>query len=100
MPDRIVADDGEHGQVVSLRDEMAGSRVVKHISSVTNAGNHGFLRVSEFHAQGATNAPAQTTGGGTAKITCGLTQAKLLLRHTMIIDDEGIAVSHLVDAVG
>ena len=58
---------------------MAGSRVVKHISSVTDAGNHGFLGVSEFHAQAATDTPAQTTSRGTAKITCRLTQAEMLL---------------------
>src|SRR5262245_56335997 len=100
MPDRIVADDSEHGEIVGLRDKMASSRVVKHVRAVPDAGNHGFLRVSEFHAQSATDTPAQTTGWRTAEITRRLAQAELLLRHAMIVDDQSIPVSHLVDAVG
>src|SRR6266540_4083676 len=79
---------------------MAGSRVVEHVSSVADAGNHSFLGVGEFHAQAATDAPAQTAGGGTAKITCRLAQAELLLRYAMIVDDESIFVPHLVNAIG
>ena len=58
MPDRVVANDRQHGKIVRLRDEMTGGRVVEHVSSVADAGNHSFLGVGEFHAQGATNAPA------------------------------------------
>ena len=67
------------GRSYACGDEMAGRRVIKHISSVTDAGNHGFLRAGEFHAQAAADAPAQTASGGTAKITCRLTQAEMLL---------------------
>ena len=79
---------------------MTGSRIVEHVRSVADTGNHGFLGMSEFHAHCATDTPAETTGRGTAKIACGLAQAEMLLRYPMIVDDEGITVSHLVDAIG
>src|SRR5882724_6054958 len=41
VPDSVVANDCEHRKVVGLRDEMATSRVAKHVRSVADAGNHG-----------------------------------------------------------
>src|SRR5918992_1325451 len=79
---------------------MTSRRVVEHVSSVPDAGNHGFFGMREFHAQAAADTPAETTGGGTAEITCRLTQAEELLRYAMIVNDKRIVVSHLLDAVG
>src|SRR6185295_12424807 len=79
---------------------MTGGRVVEHVSSVATAYDYGFLGMSELHAHTSADAPAQATGRRAAKVTCRLAQAELLLRHAMVVDDERICVSHLVNAIG
>src|ERR1700741_2290775 len=79
---------------------MTGGRVVEHVSPVATAHDHGFLGVSELHTQSTADTPAKPASGRAAEITCRLAQTELLLRHTVIVDDEGIRVSHLVDAIG
>ena len=49
-------------QIVRLRNEMAGGRVVEHVSPVATAGDYGFLRMSELHTHTAADTPAQATG--------------------------------------
>src|SRR5918994_4022259 len=78
---------------------MAGGWIVEHVGPVTDGDDEGFFRKRELHAQTAADAPTQSSRGRAAEISFRFAQVEHFIADTVIAQHDGVAVTHLIDAV-
>ena len=58
----IIIENNENGDLVCLRDKVAGAGDGEHIAAISHQGYDGGLGATELYSQGRSHAPAEITG--------------------------------------